>query len=105
VATTEQLGTLMGDEEALRVKYDVEERHYRRNEGRQVFENPVVDFLVGEVLFDGKRWHIAVAGLLGIVAMCGVYYISMLIFAGSKVVASSSGSSVSSHSVGRKKKM
>lgn len=33
VATSEQLGTLIGDEDIARAKYEVEERYQKRNEG------------------------------------------------------------------------
>ena len=33
VATSEQLGTLIGDEDAIRIKYEIEERAQKRNEG------------------------------------------------------------------------
>lgn len=64
VASNEQLAALQADEEVLRVQYEIEERHQMRNAGRVVFEQPLKDYLLGEVVFDGKRWHAAlVAGL------------------------------------------
>lgn len=66
IATPEQLGTLAGDEDTARAKYDAEERHFRRNEGREVFDTPLMDLLLGEVVFDGKYWHLAVGGLLAL---------------------------------------
>eukprot|EP00596_Hydrurales_sp_CCMP1899_P010056 CAMPEP_0119038502 /NCGR_PEP_ID=MMETSP1177-20130426/7464_1 /TAXON_ID=2985 /ORGANISM="Ochromonas sp, Strain CCMP1899" /LENGTH=571 /DNA_ID=CAMNT_0007001167 /DNA_START=151 /DNA_END=1863 /DNA_ORIENTATION=- len=56
VATSEQLGTLMGDEDILRQQYELEDRWARRNEGRDLLENPIFDWVAGEVAFDGKRW-------------------------------------------------
>lgn len=82
VATNEQLGTLIGEEEGLRAKYESEERQFRRNEGRQVYENPVADYVLGEVVFDGKRWHLAVAAVLGLVGLAGVYFLAVLSYTG-----------------------
>ena len=69
VATPEQLGSLMGDEEQERVRYDEEEHNFRRNEGREVFEDAMTDYFMGEVVFDGKRWHVAVAGVLAVICV------------------------------------
>eukprot|EP01038_Epipyxis_sp_PR26KG_P004202 gene4202-5975_t len=70
VATTEQIGSLLGDEETYRMKYLEEEHHNKRNEGRIIFQNKYYDMLLGEVVFDGKRWHIGIViglGLSGVV--------------------------------------
>jgi thiol-disulfide isomerase/thioredoxin len=75
VATSEQLGSLLGSEDMLRAKYEEEERHQFRNEGRQIYELPVLDWLLGEVVFDGKRWHLGVTGLLAITWMVMLAYI------------------------------
>ena len=61
VATSEQLGALLADEDALRLEYEALDRLSKRNEGRKVLENQVLDYLNGEVVFDGKRWHIVAA--------------------------------------------
>lgn len=61
VATSEQLSMLLGDEETLRLEYEAEERWLERNKGRIVFEPPLVDYFVGEVVYDGVRWHLVVA--------------------------------------------
>jgi thiol-disulfide isomerase/thioredoxin len=58
VATPEQIGTLLSDEDALRASYEAQDRFLQRNEGRERFDNAVLDYLDGEVVFDGKRWHI-----------------------------------------------
>lgn len=63
IATSEQLGTLLGDEEIIRAKYEEDERHARRNEGRTVYEDSSVDYFLGEVIFDGKRWHFVALGV------------------------------------------
>lgn len=69
VATSEQLGSLLSDEDALRAKYDQEERWARRNEGRTVLDNAVYDFMFGEVVFDGLRWHFALVGILALAVL------------------------------------
>jgi protein disulfide isomerase len=74
IATTEQLGTLLSDEESLRAKYEEEDRWTRRNEGRDVNDNVLVDYLIGEVVFDGKRWHIGAAALLVLLSIGSVLY-------------------------------
>ncbi len=66
VASNEQLAALQGAEEALRVQYEIEERHQMRNTGRVVYEDsPLLDYFLGEVVFDGKRWHIVMTAALG----------------------------------------
>jgi thiol-disulfide isomerase/thioredoxin len=74
VATSEQLGTLLGDEDALRVQYEAEDRWRKRNEGRDTVDNPLLDWVIGEVVFDGKRWHLAAAAALAIVALLSLGY-------------------------------
>lgn len=69
VATSEQLGSLMGQEYGLRQEYDREERREKRNEGRVEWDSPLFDYLLGEVVFDGKVWHVAVAGFLAVAAV------------------------------------
>lgn len=69
VATVEQLGTLMGDEEIVRQQYEAEDRWARRNEGRTVLANPLLDWVAGEIFFDGKRWHLVAAGTLALVTL------------------------------------
>lgn len=77
VATIEQLGSLLADEDMLREKYEEEERIQRRNDGRVVYEHETVDWLLGEVIFDGKRWHLAAVGFLGVTwALMFVYLIA-----------------------------
>lgn len=87
MATSEQLGTLLGDEEGLRLKYDSEERQFRRNEGRQVYENLILDWLAGEVVFDGKRWHLVAAAALALLCLIGVYFILLVAMSGKKYTA------------------
>jgi len=78
IATPEQLGTLAGDEDAARAKYEAEERHFRRNEGRDVYDMPLLDTLLGEVVFDGKYWHLAVGGFLVLAAATQLAFITYL---------------------------
>lgn len=74
VATNEQLGTLLGEEEKIRAQYDEADRVERRNEGRQVFENTMMDYVRGEIVYDGKRWHIVAAGVLALYALLATLY-------------------------------
>jgi thiol-disulfide isomerase/thioredoxin len=64
VATPEQIGSLLGDEDLLRLKYETIERWEKRNEGRTLLENEILDYFAGEVVFDGKRWHVLLVGVL-----------------------------------------
>lgn len=78
VASYEQLNALLTDEAVLRAKYEEEERHHLRNKGRQVYESVIVDYLVGEVVFDGKRWQVALVGVLGLANIVLVGYVALL---------------------------
>ena len=69
IATSEQLGSLLGDEETLRLQYEQEDRWARRNEGRDVLSQPLLDWAAGEIVFDGKRWHLAAAAALALVTL------------------------------------
>lgn len=66
IATSEQLGSLQQDEDMYRAKFEEEDRHDRRNEGREIYAHDWADYFLGEVVFDGKRWHVALVALLGI---------------------------------------
>ena len=66
IATNEQLGSLLGDEEILQAEYEELERWERRNEGREINEVFILDYLYGEVVFDGHRWHLVLVGALGL---------------------------------------
>jgi thiol-disulfide isomerase/thioredoxin len=77
VATVEQLGTLMGDEDTVRQQYEIEDRWARRNEGRLVLSNGLLDWAAGEIYFDGKRWHLAAAALSLIVAVASLLYAAL----------------------------
>ena len=80
-------GSLLGDEEQLRAKYQLEEQHERRNDGREQYENDLLDWAIGEVVFDGKRWHIAVAALLAAVSVISLISIYVIVATkGNKVV-------------------
>ena len=61
VASMEQQGQLLSEEEPLRLKYEEDDRKAKRNEDRLIYENPTMDYLFGEVTFDGKRWHMFAA--------------------------------------------
>jgi thiol-disulfide isomerase/thioredoxin len=69
VASNEQLGALLGDEEVLRAQYELDERHELRNAGRHVYGHSLQDYLLGEVVFDGKRWHVALMAISGLVSV------------------------------------
>jgi thiol-disulfide isomerase/thioredoxin len=86
VATTEQLGTLLGDEELLRSEYEMEERWRERNKDRVKFENEIMDYLLGEVVFDGTRVYAGAAGLLITYAMCLTIYLVLSALLQSKKV-------------------
>lgn len=75
IATIEQLGSLLADEDILRVKYEEEERALRRNEGRMLYDIESVDWLLGEVIFDGKRWHLAALVVLASTWLAMLAYI------------------------------
>ena len=64
VATMEQLSSLLGDEDALRAQFEADDIKLKRNEGRVIFENPIIDYFFGEVCFDGKRYHIVIMGIV-----------------------------------------
>lgn len=78
VASAEQLSSLLGDEEILRAKYEVDERHQLRNQGREVYEPAQLDYLLGEVVFDGKRVHVLAAAGLLVYAVCMSFYVVKL---------------------------
>jgi len=75
VATIEQIGSLMAEEDNIRLKYEVEEMKERRNAGRIVYDSEIMDWLIGEVLFDGKRWHVGVAMIIMISWIGMILYI------------------------------
>lgn len=78
VASSEQLGSLLGDEEVLRAKYEVEERHQLRNQGRDVYAPVPLDYLLGEVVYDGKRWHVLAGATVLVYAVCMSLYVAKL---------------------------
>jgi hypothetical protein len=86
IATVEQIGSLLSDEDEVKKKYEAFERNLLRNEGRMYYENEWIDWFVGEVCFDGKRYHIVVVGLLllGWVLLLG-YQLFKLILSASTV--------------------
>jgi hypothetical protein len=85
IATIEQLGSLLNDEPIFREKYEKEEQHFKRNEGRLVHENELMDWVFGEVIFDGKRWHLGAAGLVATTwILMAVYILLTLVTTGEK---------------------
>lgn len=85
IATIEQLGSLMAEEENVRLKYEEEERRRLRNEGRTIYEIEIIDWLIGEVAFDGKRWHIGVA-IAVLVSWIGMFLYILFELADQKTV-------------------
>ena len=49
---------LLEDEDVLREDMHAEDRILGRNEGRPVYDDAWSDYLYGEVIFDGTRWHV-----------------------------------------------
>jgi hypothetical protein len=76
IATNEQLASLQQDEEIYTKKVEDEDRYERRNEHRIIYENEWFDYLLGEVIFDGQRWHI---GLLGFVSIAWIITLLVLL--------------------------
>ena len=72
VAMQEQLGTLIDDEDQLRVLLEEEDRVLKRNVGRLRYENEMVDYLMGEIIFDGTRLH-----LIGVIS--GIFFAITLV--------------------------
>ena len=64
----------MGDEETLRQQYELEDRWHRRNEGREVYPQAQLDWIAGEVVFDGKRWHVAAAAALVLLTLASLLF-------------------------------
>lgn len=81
IATLEQLGALAVDEEAVRVALEDEQRAQLRNQMRRVYSNAALDYMLGEVVFDGHRWQWAVAAIS--VAMNLVLLLTVLAMQGS----------------------
>lgn len=79
IATNEQLGSLLGDEEILQAEYEELERWERRNEGREINEVFILDYLYGEVVFDGHRWHLVLVGALGLACVVLLLLVMSLI--------------------------
>lgn len=75
IATNEQVSSLLSDEEVLRKKYELEEINERRNEGRDYYGNEIADYVLGEIIFDGKRWHIGLLAVLIVVILTLLTYI------------------------------
>jgi thiol-disulfide isomerase/thioredoxin len=80
VASMEQLNSLLAEEPALREKYEEDERHYLRNKGRMQYDSAALDYLAGEVVFDGKRWHVVLVAVLGLLCACLLAYVVVASF-------------------------
>ena len=75
IASMEQLLSLQAEEEGLRLQYEADAQHYIRNQGRVVYTPVEVDYLLGETIFDGKRWHIVLLAFLTALCIGLVIYI------------------------------
>ncbi|CAM9273281.1 unnamed protein product [Chrysoparadoxa australica] len=69
VATAEQMALLLEEEVTLRDQLQQDERWHLRNDQRIQHPLKMIDWLVGEIVFDGRRWHI---GLLVCIFAWGV---------------------------------
>lgn len=59
MASPEQLGSLAAEEENLRQAFAEREKWDLRNDGRFQYDSEAMDWLAGEVTFDGTRAHFA----------------------------------------------
>ena len=75
IATSEQLSSLLSEEDVLRKKYELEEVKERRNEGRDYYDNEILDYVLGEIVFDGKRWHIGLVVVLVLILLSQFMFI------------------------------
>jgi hypothetical protein len=92
LATTEQLGTLLGDEELVRAGLEEEERASLRAHLRKVYTNGFMDFWAGDVVFDGHRWHLALV-LLSLLGNAGLLLALLLYMEGKQKAASRTAAS------------
>lgn len=63
LATNEQLGALAVDDQSIREALQQEETKNLRNYLRKSYDHVLLDWLAGDILFDGHRWHVAVLAL------------------------------------------
>jgi hypothetical protein len=92
VASQEQLGMLLQELDGLTLQYDDDMRVSKRNEGRPYYEDWLLDYFLGEIVYDGKRVHV-----LGLCVVLVLWLYSLY-----AVHALSSSSSSSSGGGGRK---
>ncbi len=76
VASSAQLSLIMEDEPKVVQEYLEEEHIFRRNEKRPIYEDFMIDWLVGEIVFDGRRWHIIVVTAGAISWLLMAWYIA-----------------------------
>lgn len=62
LATNEQLGALTIDDEMIRSDLEREEVMSLRNYMRKSYGHVILDWLAGDIIFDGHRWHMAALG-------------------------------------------
>ena len=97
-ASVDQLGMLMETEEDLRDTYREKHRRYQCNIGRPMYSTDAfqgvsltiagwdlsvplkvdLDYWFGEIVFDGKRWHIFVAGACAVAVVVHYLYLLLL---------------------------
>lgn len=75
IATVDQVHVLLSDEEALHELYAKEEIHSKRNEGREIFSNKIIDWAMGEIVFDGKRIHYGILVLFTLSLLLNFYFL------------------------------
>ena len=95
VATNEQLNTLLGEEETLEAHYLELHRVAARNEGRVVLEGELLDWAAGEIVFDGKRWHLLVALVLAVYFVVSLPFLNLTVGVAKGGSGSSGGVAVS----------
>jgi hypothetical protein len=69
LASPDQFSMLMMDFDSTNSYYESIYAYRRRNAGRVVQSSPYVDAIVGEVVFDGKLWHL---GIVILAFICGL---------------------------------
>jgi len=84
IASMEQLITLTSDIEVLAAKYQEEERWLSRNEGRPYYENELIDYFIGEIVYDGKRWHLALVSAVILVLLTVIIVLLLKLFYANK---------------------
>ena len=69
------IGQLLSEEDELKLKYQLEDDKTKRNEGRDVYDNEIIDYIFGEVVYDGKRYHLIIAGIIIFLLLISLFII------------------------------